>query len=140
VELNPIGGRIASNEGKFVVGQIKQNSVTDHVAIVAARGKLLGLVNGKILERVGPEMRQQFERIATAHIEIHHVVRLVEQDAGLGPCALFISPIGELGRDHGIYVGADLRVAHHFDCVAGSLKGLLQVPVGHSDHSLHLIN
>src|SRR5262249_36533599 len=76
-------------------------------------------------------MREQLEGIASAHVEIDHMVGLVEQDAGLGPCALLIPPIRELGSDHGIHVGADLRVTHHLYCIAGSFKRLLQIPVDH---------
>ena len=37
----------------------------------------------------------------------------------------------QLGRDHRIDVGADLRIAHHLDRIAGGLNCLLEVPVTH---------
>ena len=75
---------------------------------------------------------KQLERVRALDEQIDHVVGLVEQHAGLAPGALLVAPVGELGRDHRIDVGADLRIAHHLDDVAGGLDRLFQILVSHS--------
>ena len=63
VELDPVRGRVAADEDQGVLGEIEQDAVADHLAVVVARRELLGLVDGEVLERVGREVRQQLQRI-----------------------------------------------------------------------------
>ena len=113
---------------------MKQDAVADHLAVVVARRELLGLVDGEVLEGVGREVRQQLQRIGAFDEQVHHVVRLIEQDAGLGPGALLVAPVGEFRSDDRIDVRADLRIAHHLDDAAtGGLDRLFQILVSHTD-------
>ncbi len=76
-------------------------------------------------------MRKQLESVRTFDEQIHHVVGLVEQNAGVAPGALLVAPVGEFGGDHRIDVGADLRIAQHVDGIADGLKFLFKVFVSH---------
>ena len=118
MELDPVRRRVAADIDHAVFGEIEQDAVADDMTVVGDRRELLGLVDGEILERVGRQMRQQLDRVRTFDEQVHHVVRLVEQDAGVAPGALLVAPVGELGCDHRIDVGADLRIAQHLDDVA----------------------
>ena len=91
--------------------QVKQDSVADHMAVVAAGSELLGSVHRKLGETIEPEIRSQLDRIGPFHVHVGHVVGLVEKNAGLSPGALFIAPVRVFGGNHGIDVGAYLRIA-----------------------------
>ena len=121
VEFDPVGGRVAADVTELVLGEIEQDAVADHVAIVGAGRELLGLIDREILERVGREVREELQRVLAAHEQVDHVVRLVEQHAGLGPGALLVAPVGKFGRDDRVNVGADLRIAQHLDRIARGL-------------------
>jgi hypothetical protein len=55
-------------------------------------------------------------------IEVHHVVRLVEQHGAVLPGPLFAAPVGEFGGDHRIDIGTQLRIAQHVHNVALPLR------------------
>ncbi len=113
VEFDPVRRRIAADIDHAVFGEIEQDAVADDMAIGRDRRELLGLVDGEILERVGRQVRQQLDGVRSLDEQVDHVVRLVEQDAGIPPGSLFVAPIGEFRRDNRIDIGADLRVAQH---------------------------
>ena len=46
---------------------------------------MFGAVNWKFREAVGREIGQHLERVRTFHIDVRHVVRLVEEDRCLAP-------------------------------------------------------
>ncbi len=131
VKLDPVGGRRATDENELVLVQVKQNPITDHVAIVVTRDELLGSVDRELRKAIDGKAGEQFERVRSLDEQIHHVVGLVEQHAGLPPGFLFVAPIGEFRRDDGIDVGADLRIVQHRHWIAGSLQRFFQVFVGH---------
>ena len=93
MELNPVGGRSAADEHQLVLFQMEQNAVADHIAVVAAGHELLGAVDGELGEAVDREMGEQLEGVGPFDVDVHHVVRLVEEHAGLAPGALFIAPV-----------------------------------------------
>ena len=72
------GGRTA-DQIEFVLVEIKENRVADHVAVVVARDELLRLIDLEILEAVDAEIGEHLERVGALDVEIRHVVRLVEQ-------------------------------------------------------------
>ena len=113
VELNPVRRRRAPDEQQAVLGQVEQNAVADDVAVIRARNELLGAIDGEALEAVGRQIREQLQGIRALDVLLDHVVRLVEQDAGVSPRALLVAPVRVLGRDDRIHVGADLRIAEH---------------------------
>ena len=47
VVLDPVGSRIAADEDQRIFGEIEQNAVADHLAVVIYRRELLGLVDGE---------------------------------------------------------------------------------------------
>ena len=53
------------------------------------------------------------------------MVRLVVEHDGFAPGTLLATPVGELGGDDGVDVGADLRVTEQLDG-SGAIEGLLQ--------------
>jgi hypothetical protein len=93
VILHPIVSGRTPHEVEFIFVEIKENRITNHIAVMIARHKLLGLIDLEVLKAVDGEIGEQFESVGTLHIKIRHVVRLVEESAGLLPCALFIPPI-----------------------------------------------
>jgi hypothetical protein len=48
-------------------------------------------------------------------------MRLVEQHRRLAPRALLVAPVVELARNDRVDVGAQARIAQHFDRVSGGL-------------------
>ena len=48
MELNPVSRRRPAHEHKFILFQVKEDSISDDIAIVAARNKLLRLIDAKI--------------------------------------------------------------------------------------------
>jgi len=83
--------------------------------------KLLGLVNFEVLEVIYAVIGEQPECVRTFDIEICHMKRLFEEDAGLPPGTLLIPPVGELGSSRK-GIGTYLRVTQHFDWAFGSLQ------------------
>ena len=110
LELDPTGGRRASDKHQLVGLQVKQDSVADHMAVVAAGSELFGSVHWKLGETIEPEIRSQLHRIGPFHVHVGHVVGLVEKNAGVSPGALFIPPVAVFGGNHGIDISAYLRI------------------------------
>ena len=110
---------------------MKQNPVADHIAVVAAGNELLGAVDRELRKAIDRQMGEQLEGVGPLDEQIHHVVGLIEEHAGLPPGLLLVAPVGEFGRDHRIDVGSDLRIAQHRDWIAGGLQRFFQVLVGH---------
>src|SRR5215203_2257120 len=110
---------------------MEENRITDHVSIMIACDKLLGLVDFEVLEVVYAEIGEQPECVRTFDIEIRHVERLFEENAGLPPGTLLVSPVRELGGSRKC-IGTDLRVTQHFDRAFGSLQRFFQALVTHS--------
>jgi hypothetical protein len=52
VKLDPVHGRRAPDKQELVLGQVKQDAVADHIAVVADRHHLFGLVDGETVEAV----------------------------------------------------------------------------------------
>src|ERR1700733_6137568 len=107
VKLNPIRGWSASDKSELILLEAKQNAVANHIAVVAAWNELLGPAGGEVGKTVEGEMRQQLERVGPLHVLLHHMVRLIEKNAGLPPGSLLVAPVRELWRDHRIDVGSD---------------------------------
>ena len=93
--------------------------------------ELLGLVDRKVRDAVDARVGHQLQRVWALEEEVHHVVRLVEQDRGLAPGALLAAPVRELVRDDRVDVGADLRVAQALDHVSGFVEDFLEVAGRH---------
>src|SRR3990172_832338 len=94
---------------------MKENHITNHIAIIITRHKLLGLIDSETLKVVDAQTREYFERIRAFKIHIRHVVRLVIKHTGFLPGALFISPVCELGRNHWIDIGSSLRITQQLN-------------------------
>ncbi|MEI9886115.1 MAG: hypothetical protein WDN08_06365 [Rhizomicrobium sp.] len=131
VELDPVRGRGAADEHQLVDIEMEQNAVADDEAVIAAGHELLGAVDRKVREAVDREIGEQLERVGAFDEEVDHVVRLVEQHAGLAPGALLVAPVGELRRHHRIDIGAELRIAQHGDGIAGGLQRFFEILVRH---------
>ena len=78
-----------------------------------------------------PGVGDQLDRVRSAHEQVEHVVRLVEEHGGLLPRLLLPPPVGELRGDHRVDVGAELGVAQQSDGVAGLVEQFLQILGGH---------
>ena len=74
VKLDPVHRRRATDEQQLVVGEVEQDTVADHVAVVAARHELLGLVRREAGETVDCEMRQHLQGVGTLDQYLGHVM------------------------------------------------------------------
>src|SRR5215213_722365 len=109
------------HESEPILVEIEENRITDHISIMIACDILLGLVNFEVLEVIYAVIGEQPECVRTFDIEICHMKRLFEEDAGLPPGTLLIPPVGELGSSRE-GIGTYLRVTQHFDWAFGSLQ------------------
>jgi hypothetical protein len=110
---------------------VEEYAVADHVPVGCRRHVLLRLVHGEAGHRVDRCIAEQLERIPTAHIQVHHVVRLVEEHGAVLPRPLLAAPVAEFRRDHRVDVGAELRVAQHLHGVPGLRQDLFQIARRH---------
>src|SRR5579872_4599956 len=118
---------------------MKKDGIADDVPIMIAGYKLLGQIDSKILDSINPQVGKQLQRIGPSHIQIGHVVRLVEKRAGFLPGPLLIPPVAELGTYHRKGIRSDLRIPQHLDRIAGSLQQFLQITSTHRGWSLLLL-
>src|SRR5687767_8519342 len=114
-----------------ILVQMEENRITDHVTILIACNKLLGLVDFEGLEVVHAEIGEQPECVRTFDIEIRHMKRLLEEDASLPPGTLLIPPVRELGGSRKC-IGTYLRVTQHLDWALGSLQSFFQALMTHN--------
>src|SRR5665213_161025 len=121
VELNPIGGGRAPDEYQLVLFHVKQNTVADNMAAVAAGHELFRAVHGELGEAIDRQVRKQFESVRALDVHIYHVMRLIEQHAGFAPRTLFVAPVREFAGYHRIYIGSDLRIAQQVHGVPDGL-------------------
>ena len=92
--------------------------IADDVTVRRHGGELLGLIDREVLEGIGRKMLQQLDRVLALDEQVDHVVRLVEQDAGVAPGALLVTPVAEFRSHNRVNIGADLRIAQHVDDIA----------------------
>jgi hypothetical protein len=104
VELNPVRRRRAPDEQQAVLSQMEQDSVADDVAVIRAGDELLGAIDREGLEAVGGQMREQLQGVWALDELLDHMMRLVEQDAGISPRALLVAPVRIFGWDDGIHI------------------------------------
>src|SRR5215218_833789 len=119
------------HESEPILVQIEENRITDHVSMMIACDKLLGIVSFEVLEIVYAEIGEQPECVRTFDIEIRHMKRLIEENAGLPPGTLLIPPVRELGGSRK-GIGTYLRVTQHFDWAFSSLQSFFQALMSHS--------
>ena len=101
VVRHPVERRCAPDEVVGVLGQGEQDHIADDVALGRAGDEVLGLAGREAVEAVDAEPGEQGQRVGAFHGELRHVERLVEEDAGLLPRLLLVSPVRELGRHAG---------------------------------------
>ena len=118
VVTNPVGGRSAADEDQFILLQVEQDAVADHMAAVADRNVLLGAVNREVGKAVDGGVGDELDGVRPLDIDVHHVMALIEQYGAVAPCMLFAAPVVEFGSYDRIYVGADLGVAQQINRVA----------------------
>ena len=119
--LHPIVSGWTPDKIESIFIEIKEDRIANHIAIMVARNKLLGLIDFEVLKAIDAEIGEQFEGVRTVHIKIGHVVRLVEKSAGFLPCTLFISPVRKLGTHHRKGIRSYLRITQQFDWIPDSL-------------------
>ena len=83
--------------------------------------KLLGLVDSEVPEAVHRKLRQQSQCVRTFNVKVRHVMGLIEERAGMTPCQLLVSPIGELRLDDRESVRPDFRITQQLDRASGAL-------------------
>ncbi len=110
VEADPVQHWNTADQIELVLAQIEQDDVADNIAVIAARHELLGFVDGEILQAVDAQIGQQLQGARAFHQQVGHMVGLVEQNAGLLPGDLLVTPVGVFGRNARIGVGAGLLV------------------------------
>ena len=131
VVFHPLDGGRAAHEVKAVFFEVEEDDVADDVAVRCARHELLGTVRDEAGEAVHAEVVQHGEGVGAGHFQVDHVVRLVEQHAGLLPGALFQAPVGVFRGHARVNVGAYLLVAQEIDHVAAVGEDFVQVLAGH---------
>src|SRR5215470_6139315 len=92
--------RRTSHQTQQVFVEIKQNGITNDITTWVAGHKLLCLIDSEIFETIYSTVGKQLECIGAFHVEVRHVVRLVEKSASFAPGSLFISPVRELRTDN----------------------------------------
>ena len=132
VELDPVEHRDAAHEIELVFSEVEQDHVADHVAVVAAGDELLGLVDGEVGEAVDAQPCEQLHGVRSFNSQVGHVVRLVEEHAGLLPRLHLVPPVGVFGRYAGIHVRSRLLISQQRDRVACRLDDVLETPLAHS--------
>src|SRR6267378_7953685 len=85
VVLNPVVHGGPADEKQFIRVEVKENPVADHESLVTGRNKLLGFIDGKILNAIDTRCGEQFERVRSLYPHIGHMVGLVEKNAGFLP-------------------------------------------------------
>ncbi len=115
MKADPVQRRGAANQVEAVFGEIEQDDIADHMAVVAARDELLGLVDREALEAVDAQVVEQLEGVGPFDQQVGHMIGLVEQDAGLLPGPLLVTPVGEFRRHAGIDVWSGRLVAQQVD-------------------------
>ena len=130
---DPVQRGRAADEVEPVLLEVKEDHVADHVALRRARHEVLRPVDAEALEAVDRETREQRRRVRPLHRQIVHVVRLVEEDAGLLPRPLLVPPVRVLGRHPRKHVGAGRVVAQQLDRALGRVEQILQTPITHVD-------
>ena len=116
----PVGRRVAPDPHELVLVEVEEDAVPDHVPRGGRGHELLGHVDGEVGHAVDARVGDEPGRVRPAQEQVHHVMRLVEQDGGLTPGPLLPAPVAELVGDHRVDVGADLRVTqqrHRIGCL-----------------------
>ena len=131
VVFHPLDGGRAADEVEAVFFEVEEDDVADDVSVRCARHELLGAVRDEAGEAVHAEVVQHGEGVGAGHFQVDHVVRLVEQHAGLLPGALFQAPVGVFRGHARVNVGAYLLVAQEIDHVAAVGEDFVQVLAGH---------
>jgi hypothetical protein len=124
LKLDPVDGGGAPDKQQFVLVQIEENAVPDHVAVITAGHHLLGLAGPEIGEAVDRTERHKALGVGSLDGQFRHVVRLVKQHRAVAPGVLLVAPIGKLARNHRINVRPYPRVAQQLN---GILNGLQEV-------------
>ena len=131
VVFDPLDGGRAAHEVEAVFFEVEEDDVADDIAVRCARHELLGAVRDEAGEAVHTKVIQHGESIRAGDFQIDHVVRLVEEHAGLLPGALLHAPVGVLRGYARVDVGAHLLVTQEIDHVAAVGEDFVQVLAGH---------
>jgi hypothetical protein len=123
--------RRPADQLEAVVAEREQDDVSDHAAVGAARHEVLSPIARVSVEAVDGELREQPERVRALHGQVVHVVREVEEDAGLLPRSLLVAPVREFRRHAGIHVRARLRVAKQLHRASGRRQHVFEAPRTH---------
>ena len=126
IEQHPIERRCPTDQIELVLRQVEQNDIADDVAIMAAGHELLGFVGNEALEAVDAEPVQKSECVRSFDHQLRHVVRLIEQNAGLLPRALLVAPVRVFGGDARIRVGPRLLIAQELNDIADAAEQRLE--------------
>ena len=102
--------------------EVEEDGVPDQVAVGVHGDELLGLAHGEVGEGVDAGVAEQPQRVRALDEEVGHVVRLVEQGAGLQPRPLLGAPVGEL-RLHREGARREGEVPEQLDRAAGPGEG-----------------
>src|SRR5215510_6061761 len=120
--LNPVVYGGSTDEKQFILIQVKEDSVANHISVVITPHKLLRFIHRVLFKTIDAGSGEQAKRVRALNPHVCHVVRLIEKYAGLLPRALFISPVRELRRDHRIDIWSKWRISHHLHWVPGGLN------------------
>jgi len=102
-----------------------------NISMTAAR---LGLPRNTLryrMVKLGIEAREELQGVGTLQRQVGHVIRLIEQHAGLLPRLRLVSPVGEFRRDAGIEVRSSLQIAKQRDRVARRLDDVFETLDAH---------
>ncbi len=131
MELNPVGRGCATDVEQLVLFEMEEDAVADDMSVRRARRELLRAIDRELREAVGREVREELQGVGPFDQLLGHVVRLVEQDTGVAPRALLVTPVRVFGRHYRIHVGADLRIAEQVDGIAGRAQQIFQALMAH---------
>src|SRR5690606_19933356 len=132
VELDPVRRRRASDIDELVLLEMEEDAVADDVTVVRDGNVLLGLVDAEVCEAVDRRLGEQLQRVRAFDVEVHHVMGLIEEHARLTPRALLVAPVRELGGNHRINIGTDLRIPKQINGIPYRLQQIFQASLAHS--------
>jgi predicted Zn-dependent protease with MMP-like domain len=129
---DPVERGRPADELVAAVAEREQDDVADDVALEAAGHEVFGAISRVSVEAVHREVGEQPERVRAFDGQVVHVVREVEEDAGLLPGPLLVAPVRELRRHTGIDVRPCLRVAEQLDRASGPRQQVFEARSTHA--------
>ncbi len=132
VELDPVRRHRCPDQRVLVLVEAEEDGVADEPAARARRDELLGPVPAEAGEGVHADLGEQPLGVGAPEVDVAHVEGLVEQDRGLPPHALLVTPVRVLrARDRERVGAAGVGTQHPGRVATAAVDGLLEAEGAH---------